>query len=70
MTQCLNPKCLNINPDNSKFCQKCGVKLLLNERYRGLKIIGRGGFGRTFLAIDEFKPSKPNCVIKTIFTSR
>jgi formylglycine-generating enzyme required for sulfatase activity len=38
--------------------------LLLANRYRAVRIIGKGGFGRTFLAIDEFKPSKPACVIK------
>jgi formylglycine-generating enzyme required for sulfatase activity len=36
----------------------------VNDRYRALKVIGRGGFGRTFLAIDEAKPSHPPCVIK------
>jgi formylglycine-generating enzyme required for sulfatase activity len=29
-----------------------------------LKVIGQGGFGKTFLAQDEGKPSKPRCVIK------
>ncbi|NEP78338.1 MAG: protein kinase [Okeania sp. SIO3B3] len=64
MSQCLNPECLNINPDNFQFCQKCGDKLLLVERYWAKSILGQGGFGRTFLAVDEFKPSKPPCVIK------
>ena len=32
-----------------------------------LNLIGQGGFGRTFLAIDEDKPSKPYCVIKQFF---
>ncbi|WP_293138973.1 GUN4 domain-containing protein [Okeania sp. SIO3I5] len=64
MSQCLNPECLNINPDNFQFCQKCGNKLLLVERYWAKSILGLGGFGRTFLAVDEFKPSKPSCVIK------
>lgn len=64
MSQCLNPECLNINPDNFQFCQKCGNKLLLVERYWAKSILGQGGFGRTFLAVDEFKPSKPFCVIK------
>jgi WD40 repeat protein len=36
----------------------------LKDRYRPVKPIGQGGFGRTFLAIDEDKPSKPRCVIK------
>jgi len=29
-----------------------------------LKVIGQGGFGKTFLAQDESKPSQPRCVIK------
>jgi serine/threonine protein kinase len=64
MRQCLNPECLHRNPDNFQFCQKCGSKLLLRERYAPQSILGQGGFGRTFLAIDEDKPSKPFCVIK------
>ncbi|MEB3283295.1 MAG: serine/threonine-protein kinase [Lyngbya sp.] len=67
MSQCLNPDCLLNNPPNTLFCQRCGVKLLLAERYRAVEIIGQGGFGRTFKAIDEFKPSKPFCVIKQFF---
>jgi len=64
MRQCLNPECLYSNPDNAQFCQKCSHKLLLRERYVPQSILGQGGFGRTFLAIDEDKPSKPYCVIK------
>ncbi|MFP4006842.1 MAG: protein kinase domain-containing protein [Spirulinaceae cyanobacterium] len=64
MRQCLNPDCLQVNADTHNFCQKCGQKLLLVERYWAKHILGEGGFGRTFLAVDEFKPSKPDCVIK------
>lgn len=64
MRQCLNPDCLSPNSDNAQFCIKCGHKLLLVERYWAKNILGEGGFGRTFLAVDEFKPSKPLCVIK------
>ncbi|MDT9277717.1 MAG: SUMF1/EgtB/PvdO family nonheme iron enzyme, partial [Limnospira sp. PMC 737.11] len=64
MSQCLNPDCLHINPEGSQFCQKCGSKLRLVERYYAKSILGQGGFGRTFLAVDDFKPSKPPCVIK------
>ncbi|HEY9875169.1 MAG TPA: SUMF1/EgtB/PvdO family nonheme iron enzyme [Candidatus Obscuribacterales bacterium] len=67
VSQCLNPDCLRPNPINFKFCEKCGIKLLLGDRYRAIKIIGQGGFGRTFLAVDEQKPSKPRCVIKQFF---
>lgn len=65
MSYCLNPDCQKPqNPTKVKLCQTCRSKLLLKDRYRALKPIGQGGFGRTFLAIDEDKPSKPRCVIK------
>jgi serine/threonine protein kinase len=68
MSYCLNPHCSHPeNPDDVKFCQTCGTKLFLKERYRAIKPIGQGGFGRTFLAVDEDKPSKPPCVIKQFF---
>ncbi|WP_417158753.1 SUMF1/EgtB/PvdO family nonheme iron enzyme [Spirulina subsalsa] len=64
MRHCLNPACCQPNPDGSQFCQKCGNPLLLRGRYWAKEVIGKGGFGRTFLAVDEDKPSKPFCVIK------
>ena len=68
MSYCLNPYCQKPNnPKDNQFCINCGTKLLLKDRYRGIKAIGQGGFGRTFLAIDEDKPSKPACVIKQLF---
>jgi len=68
MSYCLNPACQNPqNADRTQYCLSCGSKLLLRERYRAIKPLGRGGFGRTFLAIDQDKPSKPRCAIKQFF---
>ena len=68
MSYCLNPHCPKPeNPADVKFCRTCGSKLLLKERYRAIKPIGQGGFGKTFLAVDEDKPSKPRCVIKQFY---
>jgi serine/threonine protein kinase len=68
MSYCLNPHCPKPeNPDHVNFCVTCGAKLLLKERYRAIKPIGQGGFGKTFLAVDEDKPSKPRCVIKQFY---
>lgn len=69
MSYCLNSDCQKpaSNPDGAKFCSSCGSKLLLKDRYRAIKLIGQGGFGKTFLALDEDKPSKPCCVIKQFF---
>ena len=67
MSYCLNPRCLEPqNTHNENFCVSCGSKLLLKERYRAIRPIGHGGFGRTFLAVDEDKPSQPQCVIKQL----
>jgi WD40 repeat protein len=65
MTYCLNQVCWQPhNPDDAHVCQTCGKTLLLGDRYRPLKVIGQGGFGRTFLAQDEREPGGPLCVIK------
>lgn len=55
------------NPDHAQFCLKCGKHILLKERYCPIYPIGRGGFGRTFLALDQHIPSKPKCVIKQLY---
>ena len=41
--------------------------LLLRDRYRVIKLLGQGGFGRTFLAIDEAEPIQPRCAIKQLY---
>jgi serine/threonine protein kinase len=68
MSYCLDPSCLHPeNPPQSNFCRNCGGRLRLRDRYLAVQPIGQGGFGRTFKAIDEDKPSKPFCVIKQFF---
>jgi serine/threonine protein kinase len=64
MSQCLNPDCLQKNPKNAELCQHCGANLQLHQQYRAMKVIGEGGFGRTFLAFDESQSEEPACVIK------
>jgi len=68
MSYCTNTNCLSPqNYDGANFCMSCGKQLLLKERYRPLTLIGNGGFGRTFLAADEYLPSKSKCVIKQLY---
>ncbi len=68
MRYCFHPQCeMPHHLDGTDFCRSCGTKLLLKERYRAIKLLGGGVLGRTFLGVDEDKPSKPLCVIKQIF---
>jgi serine/threonine protein kinase len=68
MSYCLNPSCPSPqNLTGTNFCRTCGSKLLLKDRYRAMRPLGQGGFGKTFLAVDEDKPSHPRCVIKQFF---
>ncbi|HEY9666401.1 MAG TPA: serine/threonine-protein kinase [Coleofasciculaceae cyanobacterium] len=67
MSYCLNPNCSKPqNPAGITLCQSCESTLLLKDRYQALKLIGQGGFGRTFLAVDRGKASKSRCVIKQL----
>jgi serine/threonine protein kinase len=66
MICCLNPDCDHpINSDNQKYCQNCGTILvpLLRNHYKIVKPLGRGGFGKTYLAEDTDKLNEP-CVVK------
>ena len=67
MSYCVNPTCPD--PKNSasvQTCQACGSQLLLRDRFRPMKPIAQGGFGATFLAIEEKLPGKAPCVIKQL----
>ena len=47
--------------------QICGSQERFCDRYELLRILGRGGFGITFLAKDAYLPGAPLCVIKQLF---
>ncbi len=50
----------------TKLGQLCGQGQLFRDRYEVLRMIGRGGFGVTFLARDTLLPGEPMCVIKQL----
>jgi Ca-activated chloride channel family protein len=65
---CFEPTCSHpVNPRNTDHCLSCGASLQLQNRYRAIRLIGQGGFGRTLLAIDESQSSQPYCVIKQFY---
>jgi serine/threonine protein kinase, bacterial len=67
MSYCLNPDCSNPNnATQGEICQSCGSPLRLRDRYRIVQPLGQGGFGATYLSIDESLPGHPNCVIKQL----
>ncbi|TAF17875.1 MAG: serine/threonine protein kinase, partial [Nostocales cyanobacterium] len=70
MQICQNPNCSNpFNPDYSKFCVICGHDKfgeILRNRYRVLRLIGEGGFSKTYAAEDVDRLDAP-CVIKQFF---
>ena len=66
MSYCFNLNCQKPqNPNDVKFCQNCGSKLLLRGHYQGIKPIGNGSFGRTLLAVDLDRFNTP-CVVKQL----
>ncbi len=66
MLYCSNSSCANpFTPDDNKFCIKCGKILtpLFRNRFRVIRLLGEGGFSRTYEARDADKIDEP-CVIK------
>jgi serine/threonine protein kinase len=51
---------------SSNGIAKVKMAPLLNNRYRIIDTLGEGGFGKTFLAVDEHTPSKRQCVVKQL----
>jgi serine/threonine protein kinase len=54
MSLCINPHCPNPkNTDNLSRCSRCGSNLLLEGRYRATRLLGEGGFGKTYEVSDR-----------------
>ncbi|MGF1497684.1 MAG: protein kinase [Elainellaceae cyanobacterium] len=76
-TYCTRPGCsrpINIFTDlddstvfktvQQKYCTTCGMPQILLGRYVPMKLLGQGGFGAAFLAIDRYTPTMRQCVVK------
>jgi len=54
MSLCINPRCKNPqNPNTVQFCQSCSSELLFKLRYRAIRELGGGGFGKTYEVSDQ-----------------
>lgn len=70
MTYCFNPACEQPeNPQETEVCLTCHWPLLLRGRYRSLKLIEEGNFGRTLLCTDTDRLNA-HCAIKQFFKWR
>ncbi|BAZ86179.1 serine/threonine-protein kinase [Dolichospermum compactum] len=68
MSLCINPSCSKPqNPDNITFCETCSSEVLLQQRYRVICRLGRGGFGVTF-EINEVRTNKAK-VLKVLINN-
>lgn len=68
----MNPEPVDLSNFRSEMAshtylgQICGSDQLFRDRYEVLRVLGRGGFGITFLARDGRLPGHPFCVIKQL----
>lgn len=56
MSYCINPKCPQPDDqanENKPKCIHCGCDLLLHDRYRIVRVMGGGGFGKTYEVADK-----------------
>ncbi|MBL1208856.1 serine/threonine-protein kinase [Geminocystis sp. GBBB08] len=67
ISYCVNPNCSEPkNHPKLKKCNNCGSSLILNNRYRVIKMLGKGGFGATFVGVDLTVVGDPLCVVKQL----
>lgn len=65
---CFNPGCQNPQEQADRgVCSSCGARLLLSDRYRAIRLLGRGGMSQTFLTADQAYNPPMLCVVKQLW---
>ncbi|WP_204142019.1 serine/threonine-protein kinase [Halomicronema sp. CCY15110] len=65
MIYCLNPQCAGPkNPKRHRFCQSCGWRLQLGDRYEAVYSVGEGRNSHTFVGRDRATLVGAQCLIK------
>lgn len=65
MSYCFNPNCPQPqNPDRHHFCQSCGWRLRLGDRYEAVYDLGTGENSRTLVGRDRATLVQAQCLIK------
>lgn len=65
MIHCLNAQCAEPkNPDHHRFCQSCGWRLQLGDRYEAVYSLGEGRNSHTFVGRDRATLVGAQCLIK------
>ncbi|MGD1918330.1 MAG: serine/threonine protein kinase [Pleurocapsa sp.] len=52
MSYCFNPYCSHPHNSSQDICNHCGANLLLQQRYRGVKLLGKSQLALTVEVID------------------
>lgn len=70
MSYCINPNCSNRqNPNDLEYCQACGTKLLINERYQITKLLRTGqGYNSEIFEVKDLNEQVNPKVLKCLAT--
>ena len=59
------PSCQHVNRPNAHFCANCRTPLLLQNKYRIVRLLGRGGYGAVYYA-EQFNLRNAPCAVKEL----
>jgi len=59
------PSCQHVNRPNAHFCAHCRAPLLLQDKYRIVRLLGRGGYGAVYYAEQLHLGGAP-CAVKEL----